>query len=555
MKIKEFSFRNVLSYGNVLQTLKISDGPKLIAVSGTNGAGKSAIKESLTISVYGKSAVRKMRDIPNWMNRSAYTNVKFDSDSGDAIEIDRGIDPNFSEVKINGESFNLPDKKKVDEFVEDELAKIPFSVFSNTLSLSFDDFKSFVNLSQSDKRKIVDKIFGIDILTDMRSVVKEDLKSAKKDLDLTSVKIEKDRSTLKAAVAQLDSLKEKLSKKKDGLKEQITASIDQKKIKLSEFTKIHSEIGPRVLDLQKKVDAAKTANSEARSKVSDLGEKLKIYAKNRCPHCLNDLTSDSSVKVKEIIEANKKKTEETIPTLIASVTELNKDLQLVLDEKNSIRSDIQRIEMEVSQLTNQLKTLAADSSDETESVQAIIDKVRTEMEDNLSSSIGVKRNVDLFQLLDDVLSDSGIKKIILDKIIPSLNDAIRFLSEKLDFKFRFEFNGDFDPIISYLGMQVPPEALSSGQRKKMNLIVLLAFLEMIKMKHSSTNVMFLDEIFSSLDKENVLTTIQILREFAIKYNMTIFVVSHETLPDELFDSKIVVTNKNHFSEFAVYDSI
>ena len=65
------------------------------------------------------------------------------------------------------------------------------------------------------------------------------------------------------------------------------------------------------------------------------------------------------------------------------------------------------------------------------------------------------------------------------------------------------------------------------------------------------NVMFLDEIFSGLDKKNVYKSIEILREYADKYNMTIFVVSHETLPEEFFDQRISVTMPSHFSEITV----
>ena len=100
-------------------------------------------------------------------------------------------------------------------------------------------------------------------------------------------------------------------------------------------------------------------------------------------------------------------------------------------------------------------------------------------------------------------------------------------------------------------MEVSPEALSTGQRKKMNLIVLLSFIELIKMKYSKLNVMFLDEIFSGLDKKNVNMAVEILREYADKYNMTIFVVSHETLPEEYFDEHINVTMPNHFSELEI----
>ena len=187
MRLSEFSYRNILSYGNKLQTFKFTDGPKLILVEGENGAGKSSIKEALTVSIYGRSAIRKMKDIPNWINKNAYTNIKFETTLGEQIELDRGIDPNFSNIKINGSVFNLPDKRKVDEFIEEELSKIPFSVFCNTISLSFDDFKSFVNLTKDDKRKIVDRIFGIDILSDMRAKVKESLREIKSESEWDKV--------------------------------------------------------------------------------------------------------------------------------------------------------------------------------------------------------------------------------------------------------------------------------------------------------------------------------------------------------------------------------
>jgi DNA repair exonuclease SbcCD ATPase subunit len=104
-------------------------------------------------------------------------------------------------------------------------------------------------------------------------------------------------------------------------------------------------------------------------------------------------------------------------------------------------------------------------------------------------------------------------------------------------------------------MQISVECLSTGQRKKMNLIVLLAFIELIKMKYNKMNVLFLDEIFSGLDKNNVNMAIDILREYSNKYNMTIFVISHETLPEECFDEHINVTMPNHFSEMEIVSNI
>ena len=552
MKLLEFSYKNILSYGNLLQTFKFGDTPQLILVEGENGAGKSSIKEALTVSIYGKSAIRKMKDIPNWINRNAFTNIKFITNSGEAVDINRGIDPNFSDITINGAPFNLPDKRKVDEFIEDELARIPFSVFCNTVSLSFDDFKSFVNLSQADKRKIVDKIFGLDILSDMRTVVKDDLKQNKKDLEIINSQILKNTGTLETSVDQLTQLKEKLLKKKESKSDDLSIKIESKKLDLTSIKEKYTSFTESIKNLQTEINSIRDENSKVKASVSDLSEKLDIYKKNRCPHCLNDLTSESSVKTKEAIETRKSLLEAKLPTIRDLFTKATADLEQITNEQNSTKSEYYSLNAEIQLLESELaKTISVIESDETESIESIISSIRSELSQDQTKSQLKGEEVELFNILDGLLSDNGIKKTLLDKIIPTLNARILEISEKLEFKFQFEFDSNFDPHITYLGMEISSESLSSGQRKKMNLIVLLAFIELIKMKHSTMNIMFLDEIFSSLDKNNVYKAIEILREYSNRYNLTIFVVSHESLPEEFFDSKIFVKTQDHFSEMVV----
>jgi DNA repair exonuclease SbcCD ATPase subunit len=230
-------------------------------------------------------------------------------------------------------------------------------------------------------------------------------------------------------------------------------------------------------------------------------------------------------------------------------SEIEKDLKEYQSNQNKEREKYHSISAHIKQMQSDLKkTLDQMREDQVDSIISLISKMEKDLESDEKSASDQRSELKILDTLNDILSDSGIKKDLLDKVIPSLNSRISAISERLDFKFSFEFNNDFDPIITYLGMQVSPNSLSSGQRKKMNLIVLLAFIEIIKMKHSHMNVMFLDEIFSSLDRNNVYLAIEILREYAIKYNMTVFVVSHEPLPEEFFDYKIYVKSVNNFSE-------
>jgi DNA repair exonuclease SbcCD ATPase subunit len=535
MRLSEFSYRNILSYGNKLQTFKFDDKPGLILVEGENGAGKSSIKEALTVSIYGRSAIRKMKDIPNWINKNAYTNVKFTTTSGESIELDRGIDPNFSDIKINGAKFNLPDKRKVDEFIEDELAKIPFSVFCNTISLSFDDFKSFVNLSKDDKRKIVDRIFGIDILAEMRAHAKKEATENKKQLDILDSNVSMNELNLETYEDQLTKLKERLAKKKNDLIDKLTSDITIAKDELEKAKQKYQDIKSSIDSLNLTRTSASDEVTKIKNSIRDFNSKLEIYKQNRCPQCLNDLHSDSSVEVKEKIETRVIKLKEELP-----------------GKQEKLESNYYKVKADLTSLETSLEaSQETDDSEELTSIKTIIDDLRNKIKADKQNYSALLDARNLYLNLDDLLSDTGIKKSMIDKIIPTLNTRIIEISEKLEFKFPFEFDSDFNPIINYLGMQISPDSLSTGQRKKMNLIVLLAFIEIIKMKHNQMNVMFLDEIFSSLDKSNVYRAISILKEYSEKYGMTIFVVSHESLPEELFDYRIVVTQQDHFSSMEI----
>jgi DNA repair exonuclease SbcCD ATPase subunit len=552
MKFKKFRWKNLLSYGNKIQEYVFSDSPELVLIEGENGSGKSSIKEALTVSAYGKSAIRKMKDIPNWINKSAYTYNEIETSSGDTIIIERGIDPNFTKVTVNGIDHNLPDKRKVDEFIEEEILNINFSTFCNTISLSFDDFKSFINLSASDKRKIIDPIFGIDILTLMRNKVKEDLKEVSKNSSALDISIKKNESLLDSSIDQLNNFRDKIKEDNDSKIKELESNISDGKIKLDshkdKFTKLKSKIDAfslKVTDHINKIAASK-------SLISDLSQKIKIYQSNKCPHCLSDLTSGSSLSIKKEIEDRKNSEEEILKQLSDLHIKMTDAIKKIKSEQDTEKSNFYDIQSSLKTLENSLNALKEDKSSSQEgSIQSIIKSIELEIESTKKEKSKYQEEIDLYSTLDDILSDGGIKKMLIERVIPLLNGRISEISNRLDFKFTFSFDSEFNPIIYYLGMEISPDSLSTGQRKKMNLIILLAFIELIKMKHNKMNVMFLDEIFSGLDKNNVYKAIEILREYANIYNMTIFVVSHENLPEEFFDKKIMVNMPNHFSEMRI----
>ncbi len=60
------------------------------------------------------------------------------------------------------------------------------------------------------------------------------------------------------------------------------------------------------------------------------------------------------------------------------------------------------------------------------------------------------------------------------------------------------------------------------------------------------NILFLDEVFSSVDLENIQKILGLLKSFSNQYNVNIFVVHHAVLNQEMFD-RIIRVNKEVFS--------
>lgn len=551
MKLLDFGFKNLCSYGNKLQSFTFSDEPELILVQGKNGGGKSTISDAMTFAIYGKSSLRKTKELPNRLNKNGYTYINFLSNSGDKIAIERGLEPNFSKLSINDSEHNLPDKRRVDEFIEEELARIPFNVFSNTISLSINEFKSFVKLSPSDKRQIIDKIFGLDIVNDMCKKMKEESKEFRTLIQKLDYNILNNENLLQTTKDQLVNLKEDLSAIKTARLAELEVEISTLAKNKEQYKLEYNKINESIAKLEKAVNTAREARSAAQISINELQKKLKIYDENQCPYCLSDLTDGTHIELKNTILHTINTGESQIPIFSTTLNEAQKaydETKLTLD---TAREKFYSVDGQLMPLKREFSELSIDDQDDTKGTDYLNGIIATITESLRKANIEKTKSADqlkITQEMEEILSDNGMKRLLMNQIIPILNKKILRTAKVLDFHFAFEFDSDFNPLITDLGIQISPDSLSTGEQKKMNLIVLLCIIELIKLKHNNVNLLFLDEIFSSLDVESIYRVVDLLKTFAKKYKMTIFVISHDPLPEELFDRKLSVAKIEAFSD-------
>jgi hypothetical protein len=72
------------------------------------------------------------------------------------------------------------------------------------------------------------------------------------------------------------------------------------------------------------------------------------------------------------------------------------------------------------------------------------------------------------------------------------------------------FNSDFEPLLEHLGIHINVETLSTGEKKRVDLAVLISIIRMLKRKYPSLNIFMLDEVLSSIDGDGIYDIIGLL---------------------------------------------
>lgn len=551
MKILNIEWRNFNGYGNRIQTMDLSDaGMRLLL--GENGSGKSTISEIIIFSLYGKLSNKRLGDLPNRFNKNLYTKIEIEN-YGNHYIIERGVAPNYIKLEVNGVEYDQAGKKNIEEYLVDEVYKIPFYVYNNLIVLSINDFQSFLDMGVSAKRKIIDRIFGLEIINTIRTLVRDELKkiyeistNLTKEADALAITIGKSEKELNILKKQIESdnkdLKDVLLKNIKNCNTKLNESIS----KLDEIKRKNKNAETQIKELQE------VLNSDKQIKKT-INEKRKLYENQKCPFCESDLTTDFHKNLLEDYVKQELETDTNIEATSKSLKAL-KSLKIKLDD---MILNIQTKRAEFTTLLNnyneKLKELenTKDNTKQTNVVQKIIDDSKVRRINTIKKKDITENKTNFFKILDEIYGENGVKQLALQKILPTLNSEIRKVMAELNMDYKVVFNINFDAELSHLGYEVATQQVSTGERKKIDVAVLMALIRLMKIKFPTINLIFLDEIFSSLDPNSIYHVINILSKTSKELNLNVFVVNHAPLPEELFDYKIEAKKVNNFSSLEI----
>jgi DNA repair exonuclease SbcCD ATPase subunit len=404
----------------------------------------------------------------------------------------------------------------------------------------------------------------------------------KKELDNLLADIKKKRDELEqsktgAALAEYQDSQEQIVE----LKQKIP-SLEEEKVRLSELiveTTSKIELFDKRLETAEKEFKSVEGEYEASEEIVKINQKIiQDIAKKtnkECPYCFSFIEESNFEKIIENAETilqsqmpacdELREKYEGAKNQKVSLAELKKKIDLGIVEfktrLSKVNLEISNVYCEITKLSKrekpdsdvtnlllceQIESLKKQSLEKQDQLngatpfedikQTAITDLTQKVKDCDNKKEEIKKfekEVSYYEFWVKAFGDSGIRKYIIDGIIPTLNDRIEYwLQFLIDNKIKLTFNNELEETIDrypFSGRPYVYHGMSGGQRRRLNLTVAAAWAFISALNSgASPSVIFLDEVTMNMDIIGIQGIYRMICELAKEKQ--VFVIDHnETL--------------------------
>lgn len=572
MLISELTIRGYKSFGNNEQLIKLNtERGELVLLVGNNGNGKSSLLESFEYTLYGKvksgktKKWHKLSTLPNRINGELLNTIKFNSGGVD-VEVKRGISPNTLDLVENGVLNERAGKSNIDEKIEKYIG-MDIETFKSFISMSINDFKNFISLTNEEKQLLLDKLFNLEVINILNGILKDLNKNNKVRLASFDAEIKTLDDSIESIRRSIDKAIERekqeaqlaLEREKQDLQseiDRITLEMNSKKDDYKSLKEKIEKIKQKENELSEELDVEKKQYINTQNDIKNVQREIDLYDSGKCPTCRTDFNSDHYVNLRSALvdkktgfENIKLEIEENISKIKERQTKLKTLSDTTTNSFNDLNFLLRNYKSEIDKLTRkkeeqQVPVNTTPSINIQEFQNTIVDLESKKTISSSGSTICKEKEL-YYKELNRIFGEDGVKKSIISGIIKPINHFISENIKKMMLPFDVKLDETFTAEIKSLGVPVEHDSLSTGETKKINISILIAYLKLIRTK-KHINILFLDEVFSSIDIEGIDSILGLLKSFANDYNINIFVVHHAILSQEMFD-RIIKVNKDVFT--------
>jgi len=547
---KKLKYRNFLSSGNVPIEINLNTSQTTLII-GTNGSGKSTLLDALCFVLFNKPfRIIKKEQMVNTINGGdCVVEVEFDVGTNQ-YRITRGIKPNIFEIYKNGEMINQ-DASTIDyqKYLETNIMKLNYRSFIQVVLLGSSSYEPFMKMKPRYRREVVEEILDIRvfglmdlILRSQQSDLQKKMVEVRHQCDLIKTKYETEAkylATLETKGSDNLTVQQNKIVENDGNR----VKYEQKLQKLNEDIAVSQNALNGQDTTAKKVKELEKFETKIEHNISTHKKTLGFFKDNdTCPVCTQSIDANFKEEKCNHETSTISKLESGLKQLVG---ELNGQEEK-MTQFNQISNKISQMNVEIAKINGSLSALKKHSDQIQLEISTAsqkdgdIEKIELELS-NMSAELGVvdaqltdvQEEKSYVDVLREILNDKGAKANIIRKYVPIMNQLINKYLQQMDFYVSFHLDEEFNETVkSRYRDTFNYNNFSEGEKMRIDLALLFTWRDIARMKNSTnTNLLILDEIFdSSLDNSGTDDFFKIIKG-CTKEN--IFIISHKG--DILFD--------------------
>ena len=573
LKFKSLSVRNFLSFGNVPVEIDLSvPGSTLIQgenidTSSNNGAGKTTIINAICYALYNKPFDNiSLQKLINSTNQSKNTLMEvrlFFQKGEDEFEIYRCRGETFNiQIFMNGDDVTLDSVAENDKMIA-EIVGMSYDLFTKIVIFSGSS-TPFLLMPVAQQRTQIEELFNITLLTEKAVKLKEIIKTTEGSIAIQEAVIKEQEGQLNLYNKQLKDAEFRASKWETDresaaakLLSQLEAAEELKNFDIEaekEKHRLYAEYKAEASDLTKKEALLFKDKNTLEKEVTTLEAELEHLIEAKCPYCLQQYEgAQDKLSEKQSILASKKEKLAKVKTDYLNCADELGQVQLAQHELkqdmkfNSIE-DAMNATQSASTAQAKIEELLASENPHIDALQALkYQHVKTISYSDLDE---IRKEVEHQYFLLKLLTDknSFIRRKIISKTIPFLNNRLMYYTKELGLPHVVKFDDDMSCTVAEYGRELDFGNLSGGEKKRVNLSLSLAFRDVLHHLHSRVNCLFIDEIDASLDGSGVENVFKLLKQKTRDEGLGLWIISHRPEAVGRFDRAVIVRKENGFSK-------
>lgn len=602
MRLSKIELNNFMSFKSdtIELTSDINEKPTIYIIDGinydsdvenessSNGSGKSTlIGESVMYNIFGrglrgnKQKVKLNEMIRNGSSKMSniITYLINDEDNNQSnliIERNKSIKGSSSvDVNIDGETKTKRTKRLSDKDIKMFINLTP-EVFSQVVVYYHDNI-NLLAMNYGQRLDFFKNMVDLTLIDDYYEKAKNFKTSNERMLEKLYMSKKNTEEIISIVEDNKDEYIDYLNKKLDDLNEKLKEAESVEVSDVGEYKDLINTKKDELDSLTKEYNSKHELILIARNNLDKIEKEINRFSKLsgvKCPTCHQMVTGEYVDTISKSYISEQNEFQLIIQTNQKDTAELNsqiKDVKNSIDNYqniiNKINTELKLKEQNIRSINNDIAKIKKDILNVDNKKEDKVDKSKYELKlVGLNNAIKIREewseSVDYWY---NIFSPKSLlRSAIIRKYIAILSDIFEYYISKLYnneilAKITISDDGDIDINIYYNGYETNYWQMSSGERKRIDISMMLSLYEFNSyINPNMPKFLIMDELLDSLDPIGINSVIDTLVDVQKRHNIDLYLVSHipiplENIPESTNVKHILVTKKDKTSTVKYID--